>query len=84
VPIAFVSEHSETLVELDIEYRELAERSGVPAYIRVGTVATDAAYIAGLAEQVRRALASDRAICSSAGGRICPAAWRGCPQVLQG
>jgi ferrochelatase len=84
VPIAFVSEHSETLVELDIEYRELAERSGVPAYIRVGTVATDAAHIAGLAEQVRRALASDRAICSSAGGRICPAAWRGCPQALQG
>ena len=26
VPIAFVSEHSETLVELDIDYRALAER----------------------------------------------------------
>ena len=30
VPIAFVSEHSETLVELDIEYKELAEEAGVP------------------------------------------------------
>ena len=34
VPIAFVSEHSETLVELDIEYRELAEEAGVPKYTR--------------------------------------------------
>ncbi len=29
VPIAFVSEHSETLVELDIEYRKLADEAGV-------------------------------------------------------
>ena len=29
VPVAFVSEHSETLVELDIEYAELAEQSRV-------------------------------------------------------
>ncbi len=28
VPIAFVSEHSETLVELDVEYRELAREDG--------------------------------------------------------
>jgi ferrochelatase len=34
-PIAFVSEHIETLVELDHEYRELAIESGCPAYIRV-------------------------------------------------
>ena len=32
VPIAFVSEHSETLVELDIEYKELAERNGCKNY----------------------------------------------------
>ena len=35
VPIAFVSEHSETLVELDIEYKELAEKYGCKEYIRV-------------------------------------------------
>ena len=34
VPIAFVSDHSETLVELDIEYRDVAKAAGVPAYFR--------------------------------------------------
>ena len=48
-PIAFVSEHSETLVELDIEYRHLAEQNGAPAYVRVPTVATHPAFIGGLA-----------------------------------
>ena len=42
VPIAFVSEHSETLVELDVEYRDLAERLGVPGYFRVPTQNSDA------------------------------------------
>src|SRR5262249_21133141 len=46
-PIAFVSEHSETLVELDIDYRHLAERSGVPDYVRIPTVGTTPAFIAG-------------------------------------
>ena len=41
-PIAFVSEHSETLVELDIDYRHVAEQAGVPGYVRVPTVGTDA------------------------------------------
>ncbi|GAB4362919.1 MAG: ferrochelatase [Kiloniellaceae bacterium] len=80
VPIAFVSEHSETLVELDIEYRELAEKAGAPAYIRVPTVGTDAPFIDGLASLVAGALDSGRKICSHAGGRFCPAEWRGCPQ----
>lgn len=52
VPIAFVSEHSETLVELDIEYRELAHESGVPDYRRVPAVGTEPAFIAGLARLV--------------------------------
>lgn len=81
VPIAFVSEHSETLVELDIEYRELAEKAGAPAYVRVPTVGTEVPFIAGLAGLVADALASERKICSHAGGRFCPADWRGCPQV---
>lgn len=80
VPIAFVSEHSETLVELDIEYRELAEKHGAPAYLRVPTVDTQSAFIDGLARLVRQALGAERRICSHAGGRFCPAAWSGCPQ----
>lgn len=55
VPIAFVSEHSETLVELDIEYRHLAEAAGVKAYLRVPALGTDAAFIAGLARLVEDA-----------------------------
>jgi ferrochelatase len=81
VPIAFVSEHSETLVELDIEYRRLAEKHGAPAYLRVATAGSEGAFIDGLARLVRQALGSERQICSHAGGRFCPASWRGCPQT---
>jgi ferrochelatase len=48
-PIAFVSEHSETLVELDMEYRHLAQTSGVPHYLRVATVGAAPSFIAALA-----------------------------------
>jgi ferrochelatase len=54
-PISFVSEHSETLVELDRDYRRLAEACGVPGYYRVPTVGTDRRFIAALAELVRGA-----------------------------
>lgn len=52
-PISFVSEHSETLVELDLDYRRIAEESGVPAYLRVPTVGVDPGFIAALAALVR-------------------------------
>ena len=55
-PISFVSEHSETLVELDRDYRRLAEQYGVSFYRRVPTVGTDARFIAALARLVREAL----------------------------
>jgi ferrochelatase len=78
VPISFVSEHSETLVELDIEYRHLAEKAGVPAYIRVSTVGTHPAFIGSLARLVRAA-AGSAGIVSGEGGRICPASFTRCP-----
>lgn len=71
-PIAFVSEHSETLVELDIEYRHIAETSGVPAYLRVPTVGTAPAYIAALAKLVRDRLANGILLASDNGARLCP------------
>jgi ferrochelatase len=77
-PIAFVSEHSETLVELDMEYGHLAKESGVPSYRRVPTVSTNPAFIAGLARLVRDALARGPGIASANGGRHCPAGYRGC------
>lgn len=67
VPIAFVSEHSETLVELDIEYKELAEQHKVPSYNRVPTVLTQADFINGLADQVRHTLA-DGFVCAEDDG----------------
>ena len=71
VPVAFVSEHSETLVELDIEYLRLAEQSGVKDYIRLPVVGTHPAFIAGLADMVQRAMSSDRPV-TCAPDRICP------------
>ena len=55
-PLSFVSEHSETLVELDIDYRHLAEQARVPRYVRVPTVGTHPLFIGGLARLVRDAL----------------------------
>jgi protoporphyrin/coproporphyrin ferrochelatase len=52
-PISFVSEHSETLVELDRDYRRLARSCDVPGFWRVLTVGTDPRFIAALAELVR-------------------------------
>ncbi len=79
VPIAFVSEHSETLVELDIEYRAIAEAAGVAGYVRAPALGVGAAFIDGLAGLVRRALDGGAALCSHRGGRLCPAALTGCP-----
>ncbi|WP_428491032.1 ferrochelatase [Rhodopila sp.] len=79
VPIAFVSEHTETLVELDVEYRELADKVGVPGYFRVPTQNADAGFIASLAGLVRRARRSGPGLCSGAGGRFCGAGCGGCP-----
>jgi protoporphyrin/coproporphyrin ferrochelatase len=73
-PIAFVSEHSETLVELDIEYAKLARESGAPDYIRVPTVGIRAEFINGLA----RLVASATRASTPGAGRTCPAFIRRC------
>jgi protoporphyrin/coproporphyrin ferrochelatase len=79
VPIAFVSEHTETLVELDVEYRDLAVELGVPGYFRVPTQNADAGFIASLAGLVRRTLSSGPGLCSHAGGRVCTDPFGDCP-----
>lgn len=68
-PISFVSEHSETLVELDHDYRNLAERSGVPGYRRVSAVGVEPRFIAALAALVRNAQPLSRAGAGVAGRR---------------
>ncbi len=84
VPIAFVSENSETLDELDNEYRELAAKSGVPVYARAPTVSTDNFFIAGLGRMVLRALAEETSppkISLMPGSALwrCPKHSTGCP-----
>ena len=52
VPIAFVSEHSETLVELDIEYKELADKNGCKNYSRVSALGTNEYYIKAMSNLI--------------------------------
>jgi ferrochelatase len=76
-PVAFVSEHSETLVELDIEYAMLARESGVPDYRRAATAGVQGDFIAGLAGLVRKALAGNTVV-NDSGGHFCPAQFGRC------
>jgi ferrochelatase len=71
MPVAFVSEHSETLVELDIEYARLAREAGAPDYIRVATAGTNQSFIEGLADLVLKAAAAAEPV-TCGNGRICP------------
>ncbi len=79
VPIAFVSEHSETLVELDIEYAERARGAGVPGFVRVPAVGTSAVFVAGLADVVIDALGRPPETAPPGGVRLCPSDRRQCP-----
>ena len=56
VPISFVSEHIETLEEIDMEYRELAEAAGIETFARVPAPDADPAFIQALADLVLKAL----------------------------
>lgn len=78
VPVAFVSEHSETLVELDMTYAELARSAGVPAYVRVAAVGTEREFVDGLARLVEDALGRG-GVCPAEGQRSCPSSFRQCP-----
>jgi len=61
VPISFVSEHIETLEEIDMEYREIAEHAGIETFARVPAPDTDPVFIQALADIVIKAL-GDRQI----------------------
>jgi ferrochelatase len=78
-PIAFVSEHIETLVELDHDYALLAEQVGCPVYLRAPALGIEPAFVEGLGALVGRALKDGRAIESGCGGRICPKGFAKCP-----
>ncbi len=79
-PISFVSEHVETLVELDETMRDLAKESGVPSYVRIPAVRTDTRFVdtlAGFMDFLR----NRKTPCSDTGARVCPARFGGCPHA---
>lgn len=71
-PLAFVSEHVETLVEINIEYRERAAHMGIPYYAQVPTVGTHPAFIGGLLEIV------SAKVKNAANNRVCPPRFKKC------
>lgn len=71
IPIAFVSEHSETLVELDIEYKHLAKENNVKNYIRISTVRDNNFFIQGLKTLVESATSENKPIISCQKTCIC-------------
>ena len=76
VPVAFVSEHIETLVELDRDYALLAKEKGCPIYLRAPAIGVQTNFIQGLAGTVAAALF--KAGCAPGGG-ACETRWSQCP-----
>lgn len=70
VPLSFVSEHSETLVELDITYKEFAHQAGILDYRRVPTVSCHPLFIQGLTDLIKGSVKKVR--CKDAHGKC----WR--------
>jgi protoporphyrin/coproporphyrin ferrochelatase len=58
VPISFVSEHIETLEEIDIEYRELAEEAGIHTFNRVPALDTHPTFVTAMTDLVLEAAAA--------------------------
>jgi ferrochelatase len=77
VPVAFVSEHSETLVELDIEYKKLAVENGCKDYIRVPAVTANQDFINSLKSSIL--LAGDGDFFTSS--IRCPDKFKKCPRL---
>ncbi|XP_015935143.1 ferrochelatase-2, chloroplastic [Arachis duranensis] len=65
VPVSFVSEHIETLEEIDMEYRELALESGIKNWARVPALGLTPSFITDLADAVIEALPSAKALYAS-------------------
>ncbi len=76
-PHAFTQEHVETLVEIELEYRELAAHIGVPGFYRVPTVGVHPDFIRGLADMARGAN-PQKHIAPNTGSAICPANFKFC------
>jgi ferrochelatase len=77
VPVAFVSEHSETLVELDIEYKKLAIENGSKDYVRVPAVTANQDFINSLKSSILSASNGELFTSSIK----CPDKFKKCPRL---
>jgi ferrochelatase len=75
-PIAFVSEHVETLVELDHEYAALAKAEGCVTYLRAPALGVDTAFVDALVCAVRESLDAEGVVAAS--GWRCPGGFPRC------
>ena len=82
-PIAFVSEHVETLVELDHDYAKAAAAAGCTAYVRAPALGVEAGFIEALADLTLAAVAR-RSGAAPGSGFTCPAKWSKCPAKREG
>ncbi|MDO8378955.1 ferrochelatase [Phenylobacterium sp.] len=82
-PIAFVSEHIETLVELDHEYAELAVQQGVAPYLRAPALGVEQVFIDTLAQTVDRSLARAGGAAPE-GEWLCPSGYGKCGRTTKG
>ena len=78
VPIAFISEHSETLVELDIEYKKLAHDNGCKEYIRIPALTCHSDFIQSLKDIILKAGNGDKFTSSV----VCPKSFKKCPRIM--
>jgi protoporphyrin/coproporphyrin ferrochelatase len=76
-PHAFTQEHVETLVEIEIEYRELAHALGIKGFYRAPTVSTHPAFIEGLAGIVKDH-ANKIGMHADGEQRVCPVEFKRC------
>ncbi|MBU6141395.1 MAG: ferrochelatase [Proteobacteria bacterium] len=81
VPISFVADNSETLFELDIQYKEFVANLGLEKYLRVSTLNSSGIFIKGLAEICKNAANSNSGniFCGKNPERICEKKFKFCP-----
>lgn len=76
VPVSFVSDHQETLYEMDILYAKMAGELGIRRFVRVPSLNTRPSFIHALASLVQDALSSVRPNSAE-----CPCRCGVCPQT---
>jgi ferrochelatase len=81
-PIAFVSEHVETLVELDRDYARIAEEVGAAPYLRAAAIGCEPVFIEALARLADQALAGEADVAPA--GPVCPSACSRCGRTTKG